>query len=69
VEFSKEFEDRIDKYLAKSKADREALKNNKSVANKSKGKEQLHEYSLEDYGLSAELVNTTFAEYITKYDL
>lgn len=70
LDFSAEFEARIDAYLAKSKAEREALKANKSVANKSKGTQAaLHEYTLEEYGLSEEMVRREFKDYIDKYQL
>lgn len=64
LEFTAEYEKRIDAYLAKSKAEREALK-----AKKSGGKEVLHEYKLEDYGLSEAKVREAFHEYIELYNL
>ncbi len=66
LEFSAEYEGRIDAYLAKNAAERAQLKANKASK---KASDKLHEYSLADYGLSEEEVRKTFQDYIDKYDL
>jgi len=60
-EFSKEYETIITDYLAKNKRDREE---------KAKGKEQLHTYAPEEFGLTeAELSSGKFAEYCAKFNV
>ena len=59
--FSGEYQARVAAYLAESKAKRAALKA------KSKGRAALHEYSLEEYGLSTDAVATLFKDYIDEY--
>lgn len=54
----------MDAYLAKNAEHRAKLK----AKNKSSG-EQLHSYSLEDYGLSETMVREAFADYISAYEL
>jgi len=53
---------RVDAYLAKSKAERLA-------ASKTPGTEKLHDYSLEDYGLSEQIVRERFQHYTDRFSL
>lgn len=62
--FTAEYEGRIDAYIAKSDAERAALK-----AQKGSSATELHSYSLEDYGLSKDKVLERFGKYIEKYQL
>ena len=62
LDFTPEYEARIDSYLEKNLAERAKMK----AASKS---EQLHVYSLEEYGLTKELVRDMFADYTDKYQL
>jgi hypothetical protein len=61
--FNAEYEARLDTYLAANTAKRVALKAKKGSA------AELHSYSLEEYGLSTELVQEVFADYIAEYRL
>ncbi len=70
LEFTKEYEGLMDDYLAKSAASRKKLLADTTVAKKGPHKgEQLHEYTLEEYGLSKEIVEKEFADYISLYNL
>lgn len=60
--FPKEYEQRIDDYLARNAKNRNNLKKNKKS-------DELHSYCLEDYGLSKEVVLTRFNNYIERYNL
>lgn len=62
--FSPEYENRIDVYLAKNAEERAKLKAEKAASG-----EKLHEYTLEEYGLSKEIVRERFADYTAKYRL
>ena len=53
---------RVDAYLAKSKAERLA-------ASKTPGVEKLHDYSLEDYGLSEQILRERFQHYTDRFRL
>lgn len=75
-----EYEARVSAYLAKNAQQREKLlkrsgASSKSVSSKSppsdKGKEKpaLHEYHLESYGLSDDLVRARFDKYIRDFSL
>jgi len=61
--FSGEYERRVNDYLAASKAKRAALK----AKGGAKGGASLHEYSLEEFGLSTDAVVALFKDYIDKY--
>lgn len=62
LEFSSEYQQNIDSYLAKNAAERKKLKESKKA-------ESLHSYKLEDYCLTEEKVLEKFADYINKYNL
>jgi len=63
VDYTAEYEKLLDDYLAKNAAKREEMKKNKG------NKAELHHYTLEEYGLSREIVEKEFHDYIVKYDL
>jgi uncharacterized protein YeeX (DUF496 family) len=71
--FSAEYEERIDSYLAKNAEQRKQLKEQKAREQregKQKSKaEELHAYSLEEYGLSEEMVLKRFESYISRFNL
>jgi len=56
------YDRRLDEYLQKSKEERQKIK-------EKKGSSAVHEYKPEDYGLSAEGLRETFADYISKYNI
>lgn len=66
-EYTAEYDRILDEYLAKNAAKREAMKKEKT-GNRTSG-ENLHAYSLEEYGLSREQVEEAFKGYIEKYNL
>lgn len=69
--FSTEYDERIDSYLAKNAEQRRKLKEQK-IKEESAGlkkKAVLHAYSLQDYGLSEDMVLERFSWYIEKYNL
>jgi hypothetical protein len=66
--FSAEYEARLDAYLAKNAAERAALKAKKESASNDSSA-IIHSYSLEEYGLSKELIQETFEDYIKLYNL
>ena len=65
--FTAEYEATVEAYLQSNAEQRKALK--KRNEKKGAGKPKFHDYKLEDYGLNAEEVKSTFADYIKKYDL
>ncbi|CAE7605881.1 unnamed protein product [Symbiodinium microadriaticum] len=67
--FSREFEDRVDGYLAKNAEQRKKLKEQKAKEQREGKTTELHSYSLEEYGLSEEMVLQRFGPYISKYNL
>jgi len=62
LEFTEEYERRVDEYLKKSSEERKKLK-------ESSKKKEVHAYSLEDYGLTEDIIREEFREYIEKYKL
>jgi hypothetical protein len=60
IEYNGDYEAKLDAYLAKSKAERQKLKEKKG---------SIHDYKPEDYGLTKEQIQETFKEYIAKYNL
>jgi hypothetical protein len=70
LEYSDEYRYRIDCYLAKNELERkQLLEKNRASGKASASSASLHSYSLEDYGLTKQIVESTFKEYIDKYDL
>jgi hypothetical protein len=70
IPFTDEYVKRLDNYLAESAKKRQALKEKKAKEIGSNKKvELLHDYSLEEYGLTEEMVLEKFAVYIAKYNL
>jgi hypothetical protein len=70
--FSDEYVRRVDAYLAESARKRKSLKEKKvreAATGGGKMETLLHTYSLEEYGLSEEIVLAKFDAYITKYNL
>jgi hypothetical protein len=65
--YNAEYEKKLDDYLAESDRKRNEMKNKGKTAGGKTG--TLHAYSLEDYGLTKELVAEEFKDYIAKYDL
>ena len=62
LEYTSEYNSLLDTYLADNAAKRAALK-------KTKTDKTVHAYSLEDYGLTREMVEKEFGEYIDTYKL
>lgn len=52
----------MDDYIRKTNEERASLK-------KKGGTGEVHSYSLEDYGLSKDIINQEFADYVSKYSL
>jgi hypothetical protein len=70
IPFSDEYVEKLDEYLAESARKRKSLKEKKAKeAAGGKKVEVLHEYSLEEYGLSKDIVLEKFGAYIAKYNL
>jgi hypothetical protein len=65
LEFSAEYEKKLDAYLQKNAESRKKLKEKKDI----KDSKPLHEYHPEDFGLTAELISSEFKDYIQKYNL
>jgi hypothetical protein len=66
-EYSREYDEILDEYLAKNAKDRNEIKKSKF---KSKSSAVLHEYKPENYGLTAkELSSGRFREYIEKFKI
>jgi hypothetical protein len=61
--FSNAYDDNITNYLQKNAIEREKLKA------KNKSEKELHSYSLEEYGLSKDIVEKQFSFYIKQYNL
>jgi hypothetical protein len=55
----------LDAYLQKNAESRKKLKEKKDI----KDSKPLHEYSPEDFGLTAEMISNEFKDYIKKYNL
>ncbi len=66
MEFSTEYENKINDYNKASDEKRKALK---KISTKGGNSEKLHDYSLEDYGLTNDEVYNTFKYYIDKFEL
>lgn len=65
LKYNDEYQNKLNEYLKKSDEKRAKMA---SKGQASKGKKgTLHAYSLEDYGLSKELVAEEFKDYIDKY--
>eukprot|EP01038_Epipyxis_sp_PR26KG_P006845 gene6845-9372_t len=62
IEYSQNYEQKLDNYLKESNEKRKKLK-------KSNKSDVVHDYKLEDYGLTKELVSQVFHDYINKYNL
>ena len=62
LEYTDEYDKLLDNYLLQNENKRKAMK----AENKSS---DLHAYKLEDYGLTRELVEKEFADYISLYNL
>ena len=67
--FSVEYEKRVNSYLAKNAEQRKQLKEQKAKEQREGKHVELHAYSLEEYGLSEEMVLQRFGSYISKYNL
>ena len=63
LSFTKDYETLIDNYLEESNIKRSKLMKSKGTAGK------LHNYSLEMYGLSEEIVKNEFKDYIARFNL
>ena len=62
LEYTDEYDKLLDAYLLQNENKRKALKSESKSAD-------LHAYKLEDYGLSREVVEKEFADYIALYNL
>jgi len=62
LEYTDEYDKLLDAYLLQNENKRKALKSENKSAD-------LHAYKLEDYGLSREVVEKEFADYISLYNL
>lgn len=69
LDFSDEYVNRLDDYMTESNRKRSAMKEKKAKEAATGKPVELHSYSLEDYGLSKEIVLTKFDAYIKKYNL
>ena len=69
IPFTEEYEQLLDDYLAESHRKRKAMKEKKAKEAATNKPVELHSYSLEEYGLSKEIVSKKFESYITKYNL
>lgn len=67
--FTSEYEQRVDAYLSKNAEQRKKMKEQKAKDAREGKRAELHSYSLEEYGLSEEIVLKRFESYITKYNL
>ena len=68
LEYSDKYQAKLDQYIAESNEKRARLKGTVKTSSAEK-KKALHSYSLEDYGLTKELVRTTFKDYVEKFKL
>ena len=72
--YTPEYDAKITEYLRKSKESRTKLASNPLVPSprhspRSPRTESLHEYHLEDYGLSVDIINARFSQYIKTFKL
>lgn len=68
LEYSEEYDAKLDAYITKSNEKRSKLKGSVKTSSGEAGK-ALHTYSLEDYGLTKELVRSTFKDYVERFNL
>lgn len=67
--FSDEYVRRVDEYMAESTRKRKAMKEKKTREAASGKAAEIHTYSLQEYGLSEEIVLAKFDNYIKKFNL
>jgi hypothetical protein len=64
LNFSETYQKNLETYLQKNAESRKNMKDKKGS-----DKKALHEYKPEDFGLTADLIQNEFKEYIQKYNL
>lgn len=69
IPFTDEYQNLLDDYMTESNRKRQAMKEKKAKEAATGKPVELHTYSLEEYGLSKEMVLEKFDSYISRYNL